>query len=133
MILFLLLFAGVFGSIPYYTESEEISATNTTSMANKMIMEIEVHNPHKYLIEWIAEIQACNGGHSVGICLQKDGPITLNEQVWNPGPGWGVAFGFKVVELDAGNHTFAINYATGTDGSMVAIRRARIKLEEINL
>jgi len=133
MILFLLLFAGVFGSISYYEESEDMSATNSTSMANKMTMTLEIFNTGDYIIEWIAEIQACNGGHSVGICLQKDGPVILNEQLWNPGPGWGVAFGFKVVELDPGNHTFAINYATGTDGSMVAIRRARIKIEGINL
>lgn len=133
MILFLLLIAGVFGSLPHYVESEDISTTNTTSLSNKLSITFTAPNDHRYFIEWVAEIQACNGGYTIDIRLQKDGPVILNEQVWDPGSGWGVAFGFKVVELNAGNHTFDINFATGTEGSMVAIRRTRLKLEEINL
>ena len=133
MLLLVLFFTSVFGTISFYDSSEGVSTMNSTTLSNKLQMVVNIASTADYLIEWNAEIQACNGGYNVDICLQKNGPLTINDQSWDPGAGWGVAFGFYVTNLAAGEHTFDINYSTGTEGSNVSIRRARMKIEEINL
>ena len=129
----LLFISCVLGSISYYESSESVSISNTTTMQNKVTMMLNVTEAFDYLREWNAEIHSHDGNHNIRICLTQEGPLILNEHVWNPGPSWGVAFGFIVLKLEVGEHTLDIKYGTGSDGLNVAIRRARIMASEINL
>jgi len=134
LLLVLLLFVlCTHGSIAQYKAEEDMTMTNGTAMLSKLYLSIEVPADNTYMVEWNAEIQSCIMGHSIRTCLLQDSSIPLNEQIWDPGPQWGAAFGFVVVNLTSGQHDFDIKYGSTDDGGKVSIRRTRIKVEEINL
>lgn len=131
MLFFLCLIALSYASHTLYGSDESESNTTLTTMQTKLSFELHAHNS-SYIIQWTTEVHAEEESSSVKINLRLDETMVYNEQDHHYG-GWVVASGFFVVTLDDTNHTFYIEYSSGTLNKIVSIRRARILVSEINL
>lgn len=122
-----------------YKEDDAASYTTSTTLQMKLNFTFTTNNNKEdYIIQWTAEYYASNLAESVVVALICDG-IEFNKIDTHPNPdgpdelGWEVGSGWKYVDLNAGSHTFTIEYASTTAGQQVGIRRVRVMATPANV
>ena len=114
-----------------YVEDNAASTTNTTTPQQKLRLSLTNVEAGDYLVEWGAEIRVSNTGRRIGVRLQLDDTMNVNDTWTNPSINtndWGPIGGFCKLPLTAGNHTFDLDFASSNAGRTVGIRQARIKV-----
>lgn len=122
-----------------YKSNETEQYTSSTSYQPALVFSFTTNSDNDdFIISWTAEIYASNLVESVDVRLVCDG-VTLNQQDWHPNPdgptgdGWAVATGWKYADLNAGEHTFTIEYRSTTLLQQVGIRRTRVMATPANV
>lgn len=137
IILFFFIFYAL-GSPIEYSADETTTSTTLTTMQQKLRHTFNAKDNISYLVEWTAEIHATTASDLIQICLELDDTTVYNQQNWHPSPdvsgGWAVVSGFVVLSgLSVGSHDIDIDYASGTNGQTVSVRRTRLYVTEVNV
>jgi hypothetical protein len=118
--------------LDHYQESEGESSTTSTSWQDKISYTTPTLSAGPYEFWFQSEIEKSGGAVQKVRMIIDDVEYCYNsaEADFND---WKLAKGFKRITLTAGTHTIKVQFASGTSGRAILIRRARIRVLSVGI
>lgn len=125
----------VLGSNEYEASAEDKSTTTSTSMQQKVRLELTDLLAGKYRVDWCYEWAYSNGNFQFMSRLWI-GDDTHMEQEVRPVIGdinhYECSSGFVYVNLTSGNHNIGLDYCSSKSGKTAYIKRARVSARRVS-